>query len=124
MRNTVSVQAIKTYLSEKSHAVSAVELVDHFAERFNKTTIYRVLTRLEQEGKVHSVIGNDANTYYAMCHATCSKESHHDNHVHSQCRKCGELSCVEIQLNPLLSDGFKVEETKVLLVGICKNCQE
>lgn len=123
MRNTASLQAIKLYLIEKNVAVSAVELVEYFANRFNKTTIYRVLARLEDEGEVHSVIGKDANTYYATCHSTCSKHKHNDNHVHRQCKKCGELSCVEIEVNLPVSNDFIVEETNVLLVGLCVKCK-
>ena len=123
MRKTASLQAIRAYLGNKSTAVSAVELVDHFSERFNKTTIYRVLTRLEHEGEVHSVLGNDATMYYAMCHSKCSKEAHHDQHVHRQCRSCGEVSCVEVAIPALEAMDFQVEEAKVLLIGLCKNCQ-
>ena len=123
MRNTVSLQAIRKYLIDKNNAVSAVELVEYFAKRFNKTTIYRVLTRLEEEGQVHSIIGKDANTYYAICHDTCTKHNHQDNHVHRQCKECGELSCVELEVPNASSKDFIVEETKVLLIGVCKNCQ-
>ena len=123
MRNTTSLLAIRDYLQAKDSAVSAVELVDFFSDKFNKTTIYRVLTRLENEGEIHSVIGNDANTYYATCQSSCSKEHHNDNHVHMQCRKCGELSCTKVEMKTPTTDDFKVEEAKILLVGICKNCQ-
>ena len=121
MRNTVSLQAIKSYVIDKNGAVSAVELVEYFKNRFNKTTIYRVLARLEEQGEVHSVIGKDANTYYATCHSTCSKESHNDNHVHRQCKKCGELSCVEIEMRAPTSNDFIIEETKILLICVCTN---
>ncbi|SEB96890.1 Fur family transcriptional regulator, ferric uptake regulator [Tenacibaculum sp. MAR_2009_124] len=123
MRNTTSLLAIRNYLQNTDVAISAVELVDHFSDRFNKTTIYRVLTRLENVGEIHSVLGNDANTYYATCSSTCSEHDHNHNHVHKQCKKCGELSCTEVQLKTPETDGFKVEEARVLLVGLCKNCQ-
>lgn len=123
MRNTTSLLAIRDYLQAKEVAVSAVELVDFFSDRFNKTTIYRVLTRLENEGEIHSVLGNDANMYYAMCHSSCNKEHHNDNHVHKQCKKCGELSCTEVDLKVPETEGFIVEEARVLLLGLCKNCK-
>ncbi|CAM1367505.1 Fur family transcriptional regulator [Tenacibaculum xiamenense] len=123
MRNTTSLLAIRDYLQKKDVAISAVELVDHFSDRFNKTTIYRVLSRLENVGEIHSVLGNDANTYYATCSSTCSKDHHNHNHVHKQCKKCGELSCTEVELKTPETDGFIVEEARVLLVGLCKNCQ-
>ncbi|HAO14172.1 MAG TPA: transcriptional regulator [Tenacibaculum sp.] len=123
MRKTTSLLAIRDYLESKNVAISAVELVDHFSNSFNKTTIYRVLARLENEGEVHSVLGNDANTYYATCSSKCSKEHHDHNHIHRQCRKCGELSCSTVEMNSPDNDDFEVEELRVLLIGICKKCQ-
>ena len=37
-----------------SNALSVVELTDTFSKKMNKTTVYRILDRLEEAGELHS----------------------------------------------------------------------
>ena len=50
-----SVQLIIDALKENK-AVSIIELVDRFSDKMNKTTVYRILDRLEKSGILHSFL--------------------------------------------------------------------
>jgi Fur family ferric uptake transcriptional regulator len=96
-RKTKSVKAIQDFFENRTTAVSVVDLVDYFKEEMNKVTVYRILSRMETEGIIHSFSGKDGLTWYAAC-KQCSQGEHHDQHAHFQCRKCGRMECLEVSL--------------------------
>ena len=120
-RITKSVKAIQDYFENRDAAVSVVELVEHFKKEMNKVTVYRILSRMETEGTIHSFIGNDGLTWYAAC-KQCSHGEHHDQHPHFQCKKCGKTECLEIDLSIPKIKNHKVDSEIILLVGECENC--
>ena len=44
-------------LKKNSGGISAIELIDRLKEKLNKTTVYRVLEKLEDDGILHSFHG-------------------------------------------------------------------
>jgi Fur family ferric uptake transcriptional regulator len=102
-------------------ALSVVELVDRLQREMNKTTVYRILDRLEDEGMLHSFTGEDGLTWYAKCEG-CSPSGHLDAHPHFQCRDCGKTECLPIDMPiPSLPD-HRVDAVKLLLIGQCADC--
>ena len=49
------------------HAISVVGLVERLHQAMNKTTVYRILGRLEDESILHSFTGKDGLRWYAKC---------------------------------------------------------
>ncbi len=114
--------AVQEFFENSDYAVSVVDLVNHFKEEMNKATVYRILSRMESEGMIHSFNGMDGLTWYAAC-KHCSHDHHEDQHPHFQCKKCGRVECLEISLPiPKVKD-HKIDSEIVLLVGECNNCQ-
>ena len=56
IRKTLSIDLILNEINSSSGALSVVELVKRLHEKINKTTIYRVLEKLEDDGLVHSFL--------------------------------------------------------------------
>ena len=56
----------------------------------NKTTVYRILDRLEQDGTIHCFNGKDGLKWYAKCNG-CSENHHYDLHPHFQCNNCDKV---------------------------------
>lgn len=88
-----------------------------------KTTVYRAITRLCEEGVLRRytpVESGDAAFYqYNSCK---------DKHLHIRCRVCGELAhmdceAVESFCRHIASHhGFQLDEGQTVLVGLCRPC--
>lgn len=120
-RVTKSVKAVQDFFEGRETAVSVVDLVAHFKGEMNKVTVYRILSRMETEGLIHSFNGHDGLTWYAAC-KECSHTAHNDSHPHFQCKICGLTECLEITIPIPELKNHKVEAGMVLLVGECSRC--
>ena len=121
IRKTKSVEAIVNEFNNSSVAISAKNLIERLVGQFNKTTIYRVLDKLEEDGVLHSFLGKDGLKWYAKCHG-CSAEEHKDVHPHFQCLDCGKMDCLSVGVSiPQIPDR-KVMISQVLIQGICGDC--
>lgn len=121
VRKTKSVSLLLNVFQQSESALSVVQLVESMSDHMNKTTVYRILDRLEQEGTVHSFLGKDGLKWYAKC-ADCSSYHHSDAHPHFQCTDCGTVECVPIDISiPVISDR-KINSMEVMLTGTCANC--
>lgn len=115
-------KAIKTILNSfEDEAILSVDLVNKLDGKFNKTTVYRVLERLEQEGILHSFKGKSGRLWYAKCNG-CSSGKHTDVHPHFQCNKCGKTECIDIGRVQFNVPNYVIEHSEILLYGICSNC--
>ena len=123
VRKTKSVKILLDIFKNNDEAISAVKLVSRLEKEMNKTTIYRILERLENDGVVHSFIGLDGIKWYAKCKG-CSSTKHIDSHPHFQCQLCGKVECLSVNvLVPELPDR-KITSTQILLTGLCGTCSD
>lgn len=121
VRKTKSVSLLLDMFQRSEHALSVVQLVDNTKEEMNKTTVYRILDRLEKEGVVHSFLGKGGLKWYAKCF-DCNSHNHSDLHPHFQCDKCGTIECLPMEIPiPNVSDR-KIKSVEIMLQGICPNC--
>jgi Fur family ferric uptake transcriptional regulator len=58
-RKTKTVKLILELFENTNNAISVVDLVSIFKEKMNKTTVYRILNRLEESGILHSFTDRD-----------------------------------------------------------------
>lgn len=121
IRKTKSVQTLLTIFENNSQAISVVNLISQLSEKMNKTTIYRILDRLENDGVVHSFLGKEGLKWYAKCHG-CSSANHIDLHPHFQCQECGKVECVSMNISIPSIPNKKINSSQLLLVGQCENC--
>lgn len=121
IRKTKHFQKVLDVLLKQENAVSANYLVSHFNDEINKSTIYRILNKLEDDGIVHSFVGVNGLKWYAKC-LECKVKEHHDNHPHFQCEKCNEVQCINKTNNASKLIGSQFLVKSVLLTGICNRC--
>lgn len=121
IRKTKSVKAILHQFEQTSDAISVVDLVERVRQDMNKTTVYRILERLEDDGSLHSFIGKDGLRWYAKCRG-CSSEEHVDSHPHFQCRDCGKTECLTLDVSIPSLPGHKIDSASLLLIGQCEKC--
>ncbi|MBN1190901.1 MAG: transcriptional repressor [Dehalococcoidales bacterium] len=110
-------------IHKKTGHLSAEEIIRHVQKKMpgvNKSTIYRTLELLEQNGCVYKSEMDNSFIYH---HA---EEGHHH---HLLCSKCGKtIVCEENIFSPveeylLQNHGFQVEFKHVIIHGICRNCK-
>lgn len=123
-RNTLHKDSVWHILTETKVALSADEVLEKITSKINRTTVYRILDRFEEEGKVHKIIGLDQKAYYSPCKSgQCGHHHHHDTHAHFQCKKCFRLQCIELETALPSIKSLEIETQQVLLIGLCKNCK-
>ncbi len=120
-RQTKQVKILGDVFEQEKRAMSVVELVKLLESDMNKTTVYRILSKLVDDGVVHSFLGKDGLKWYAKCQ-DCSCDNHNDVHPHFQCKICGEVECLPVTFTLPSIDGYKVDSASLLMVGACTNC--
>ena len=121
VRRTKSVDALLHIFEQSTEAFSSTYLVERLNREMNKTTVYRILERLQDDGILHSFKGKDGLQWYARCQG-CSKEQHKDLHPHFQCQDCGKTECLNLDFTIPNVPKHKVDRAELLLIGLCEDC--
>ena len=121
IRKTQSLALILEEFERNGSALSAIELIKRLDTNLNKTTIYRVLERLEDDGVLHSFPDKNGIKWYAKCDG-CSTEGHVDTHPHFQCTQCGNIECLPVEVNIPELPNRKISHSQILLHGQCEKC--
>ncbi|SDX82616.1 Fur family transcriptional regulator, ferric uptake regulator [Lutibacter oricola] len=121
IRKTKSVEALLNQFKNYDGAISVIELINRLNSEMNKTTIYRVLNKLEEDGILHSFLATDGNKWYAECKG-CSVSSHHDVHPHFQCLECGKVDCLTMDINIPKIPNREIISSQLLIQGVCEKC--
>ena len=122
-RKTKTVKLFLNLFEKKNGAISILELVSIFKNDMNKTTVYRILTRLEESGILHSFVDKKGLKRYAK--NPLGKKSIKDQspHPHFLCEDCGISKCLPIKIqNPTIPD-LIINSAEQLYLGQCGNCQ-
>ena len=119
-RKTKSVNIILSIFDQTKEAVSVVDLVNRLKTDMNKSTVYRVLNRLEADGILHSFSGSKNLTWYSKRHG-CSS-SHNDIHPHFECDECGKVECLDIDIPIPTIKNRKVSQASIIISGQCEDC--
>jgi Fur family ferric uptake transcriptional regulator len=121
IRQTKSVKTILALFEQNNTAFSSVDLIEKLKEQMNKTTVYRILERLEDDGILHSFKGEEGLQWYAKCQG-CSTGKHYDKHPHFQCRRCGRTECLDLELVLPYVPQYRIDSAELLLLGQCEDC--
>ena len=121
IRKTKSVKTLLNIFEQSEDAQSVVDLVDRLNQEMNKTTVYRILDRLEDDGTLHSFIDKDGLSWYAKC-KDCSSKEHRDTHPHFQCSNCDKIECLPLDVTIPTVPNYRIRSAKLLLVGVCQDC--
>lgn len=128
--NTIQKQIIIKFLEEhKDRHLNIDEMLELLKKEdvsVSRATLYRTIDSLVESGVVRKYVINENEK--ACFQYIDSDDCHH--HFHLLCSKCGKLIHLECEkfeeiLEHFSSEhGFKVYPGRVVLYGICSECQE
>lgn len=121
IRKTKAVNTVLQIFKGNNEAKSVVYLIELLNDKMNKTTVYRILDRLERDGIIHSFNGKDGLKWYANCE-DCSVSHHSDKHSHFQCTECDKVECLSVEIKIPSIKNHKVDSTDIFLMGQCEVC--
>ena len=121
VRKTKHLEQVLNVFRQSSDALSAGMLLDALANRINKSTVYRMLEKLEDDGVIHSFLTMDQIRFYALCKG-CSSGCHVDSHAHFQCTSCKRVSCFSEDIVLPTPKRSRITAAQVLLMGQCESC--
>jgi Fur family ferric uptake transcriptional regulator len=122
-RKTKSVSLIISIFNKTDEALSVVDLVNRLMDSMNKTTVYRILDRMEKEGTIHSFTGTNGLKWYAKCYE-CRAGKHRDVHPHFECKACGKVECLDINIPIPKINNKQIDSADILITGQCADCME
>ncbi len=111
--------------------VTAGEVYEHFISRgssIGKTTVYRALERLVEEGLVNKYI-IDETSAARFEYIEREERCHRPVCFHCKCEECGRLihlecgEMVHMQAHLLDEHGFTIDPLRTVFYGICADCR-
>ena len=122
-RKTKAVKLLLNLFDQENNALSVVDLVSFFSEKMNKTTVYRILNRLEESGVLHSFIDRDGLKRYARGDQRSTPLNKPSIHPHFLCEDCGISTCLPLKVTTPSIPNYIINSSEQLYLGQCKNCQ-
>ena len=124
LRITPIRQEILRYFQQQKNALAHAQLETHFANKFDRVTIYRTLTSFLENGLLHKIPDDTGVAKYALCHHAGTKHTHDDDHVHFKCNTCNNIECLHTAEIPAikLPDGYRMKSANLLIEGTCSKC--
>lgn len=122
--NTKQKDLIINIIQKQKQAFTIKDIYSQVKDKTGLTTIYRLVDKLVQDGRLSKSIGKDNITYY-QCLLECDAE----NHFYLKCDKCGTLihidcDCIGDLFNHILNEhNFKPSKDHIIINGICNNCR-
>ena len=122
-RKTKTVKLVLELFREKKFAIPVVDIVSIFANKMNKTTVYRILQRLEDSGILHSFVDKQGLKRYAKGDQRKSNSTNQIIHPHFLCDDCGISICLPIEISTPSIPNYTINSSDHLYSGQCQDCK-
>ena len=122
-RKTRAVELVLELFRERKYALPVVDIVSIFANRMNKTTVYRILQRLEDSGILHSFMDKEGLKRYAKGDQRKSNSTNQIIHPHFLCDDCGISICLPIEISTPSIPNYTINSSDHLYSGQCQDCK-
>ena len=105
----------------RSEAFSLAD-VEEWLPEMDRSSIFRALRLFTEHDILHQIDDGSGIEKYCVCRC---ESSHHLNHVHFACTRCGRTYCLEDHTIPLvtLPEGFETHEVEYIVKGYCPKCR-
>ena len=114
------------YLSRHiDESLSAGQIAEALSDTISKSAVYRNLSDMEAEGKLHRVMGGGSReAVYRYSGGTVCSQS-----LHLSCKKCGKTVHLQQQIADDLvtsvaaNEAFAIDKGETVIYGVCAGCQ-
>ncbi len=121
LRKTKSITLILNEFTSETIAIPVTDLINRLSLKINKSTVYRVLEKLEDDGTLYSFNAANGTKYYAKCRCR-SKQNITHIHPHFECTGCGKIDCLSMKVEiPIIPDR-DILSSQFLFLGRCEYC--
>ena len=100
------------------------EIVSALDGKVGKSTVYRLMRSLVEEGRVRRFELGRTIYYQYLSGASC------DSHLHLKCTVCGRMQHLDCSVSTFLrrqilaTNRFQLDDRLTLLFGLCADCRE
>ncbi len=100
------------------------EIVSALDGKVGKSTVYRLMRSLVEEGRVRRFELGRTIYYQYLSGASC------DSHLHLKCTVCGRMQHLDCSVSTFLrrqilaTNRFQLDDRLTLLFGLCDDCRE
>ena len=122
IRKTKTVKLVLQEFDKINEAISVIDLVEKFSKKMDKTTVYRILDRLEESGELHSFVDQEGLKRYARGGENNEIDNILKSHPHFLCEDCGTSSCLPVSIQIPEIPNYSIKSAEHFLVGLCENC--
>ena len=122
-RNTKTVKLLLKLFDKENNALSVVDLVSILSQEMNKTTVYRILQRLEEADILHSFIDKNGLKRYAKGDQRKSNSTNQIIHPHFLCDDCGISICLPLEISTPSIPNYTINSSDHLYSGQCQDCK-
>ncbi|MBQ6893130.1 MAG: transcriptional repressor [Clostridia bacterium] len=119
------IECLEAHKSESLTVDGVCESLAKSGQAIGRSTVYRRLEQLVSEGKISRFAPEEGKSVtYRFIGSECGD----DCHFHLICTECGEIAhthCHKLEAlftHMAKEHGFKINERKTLLYGICEKC--
>ena len=89
----------------------------------DRVTLFRVLSVFETKKIIHRIRLEDGQNLFALCKEQCAEDKHVHNHIHFQCERCDDVSCLPINDFPTLKvANYIFNNVNINVSGFYNNC--
>ena len=110
--------------SEKPLSLKEIRLL---ISDIDRVTLFRILSVFEEKKIIHTINLESNKKLYALCYEECdvTQSEHRHKHIHFQCDKCNDVSCLSINESPKVSvPNYIINNLNINASGICINCKK
>ena len=122
IRKTKTVKLVLQEFDKINKAISVIDLVEKFSKKMDKTTVYRILDRLEDSGELHSFVDQEGLKRYARGGVNSKIDNVLKSHPHFLCEDCGASLCLPVSIQIPEIPKYSIKSAEHFLVGRCENC--
>ncbi|MDF3819548.1 Fur family transcriptional regulator [Leptospira sp. 96542] len=127
LKVTKNREQVLSILQESPRPLNHQEIMEKLPkeESWDRVTIYRALSDLEEKNLLNSLHSTDRVTYFELKGE--GNETLSQAHGHLICNLCGKIECIDDPWNGMPSSkqlkGFQTETVEIVFRGKCRTCQ-
>lgn len=98
--------------------------IEGYVETIDRSTVFRILNIFLDNNLLFEINDGTGSKKYCLCKYS---SRNHNSHIHFTCTSCNKTYCIEniVEVPQIcLPDSFKIQESNLLIKGICPNCNK